>query len=402
MKIVFVNNYFYIRGGSERVFFDEMELLKKYGYEVYPFSIKHLQNFKSEYDKFFPSELNYDNVSLKEKVKSAFNLIYSFEAEKKFYEFLSVVKPDLIHGHNIYGRLTTSIIDVAKTLSLPFIMTIHDYKLVCPSYLMLNDKSICERCLDGKYFNCFVTKCHKESYIASFIYTFESYFNKILRKFDWVDYFICPSKFSLKKHLEAGIHEKKLVHIPNFINVNDVKPNFMPGDYVLYVGRLAKEKGIITLLKAIQGLDIKLKVVGDGPVRADCERFVFENKINNVEFLGYKSGEELEKLYMQSAFLVMPSEWYENAPMTIIECFSYGKPMIGSNIGGIPEMIIDGETGFLFEPGNWQELQDKIKYVLRNPSLIENMGKKARVRAEKEYSAEVHYNRLMELYRKVL
>jgi glycosyltransferase involved in cell wall biosynthesis len=402
MNLIFANNYYYIRGGSERVFFEEMELLKSHGHKVIPFSRNYDKNFQSEYSNFFPSNFEYENVPLNKKISAAFKLIYSFESKNKFNDLLNYFKPDLIHAHNISGRLTTSIIDSAKSKKIPIVMTLHDYKLICPSYLMLLNGAVCERCKGGKFYNCVLIRCHKNSFAASFVYTVETYFNYFLKKYNYIKYFICPSKFSLRKHAEGGIPEDKLVHIPNFINVSEFNPNYESGDYILYVGRLSKEKGIFTLLKAVKGIDVRLKIVGDGPIRKDCEEFVSENSIKNVEFLGYKTGNELKEIIRNCNFLIIPSEWYENAPMTIIEAFAYGKPMIGANIGGIPEMISDGETGLLFQSGDYNELREKIIYLLNNPSLITKMGKMAREKAESEYSEEIHYQRLIEVYKKVL
>jgi glycosyltransferase involved in cell wall biosynthesis len=402
MNLIFANNYYYIRGGSERVFFEEMELLKSHGHKVIPFSRNYDKNFQSEYSKFFPSNFEYENVPLNKKISAAFKLIYSFESKNKFNDLLNYFKPDIIHAHNIYGRLTTSIIDSAKSKKIPIVMTLHDYKLICPSYLMLLNGAVCELCKGSKFYNCVLTRCHKNSFVASSIYTVETYFNYFLKKYDYIKYFICPSKFALRKHAEGGIPEDKLVHIPNFINVSEFNPNYESGDYILYVGRLSKEKGIFTLLKAVKGIDVRLKIVGDGPIRKDCEEFVSENSIKNVEFLGYKTGNELKEIIRNSNFLIIPSEWYENAPMTIIEAFAYGKPIIGANIGGIPEMIIAGETGLLFQAGDYNELREKIIYLLNNPSLITKMGKMAREKAESEYSEEIHYQRLIEVYKKVL
>ena len=263
---------------------------------------------------------------------------------------------------------------------------------------MLLNGVVCEKCKDGRFFHCVVHRCHKGGFLPSIIYTCESYFNRILKKYDWVKYFICPSKFLLNKHAESGISLKRLVHIPNFIKLDNFQPSFNVGSYVLYAGRLSREKGILSLLKSIQDLDIQLKIVGDGPMRNEYERFVRENSLKDVIFEGYKSGDELRDLFRGAAFVVFPSEWYENAPMTVLEAFAYGKPVIGSDIGGIPEMIINGETGFLFSPGDHQDLREKIQYLLSNPSLIETLGRKARKRVEEEYNADLHYKRLMEIY----
>jgi len=402
MKLIFANNYYYLRGGSEQIFFDEMEMLSAYGHKVLPFTRHFEKNMSSEYSRFFPSAMYYNGVSSIKKILSAFKLIYSLEAKAKFSELLEHAEPDVIHFHNIYGRLTSSIIDSAKSKKIPAVMTLHDYKLICPSYLMLLNGKPCKRCKGGKFYNSLFTLCHKNNFFASAIYAIESYFNLWFKKYDWIKFFICPSTFSMNIHLEAGIPEGKLVHIPNFIKVKNFKPDYEPGDYILFVGRLSKEKGVLTLLKAVKGLDIELKIVGDGPIREEYEKYIRNERITNVTFEGYKSGEELKSLYKNSAFVVFPSEWYEVFGLIAVEASAYGKPVIGSNIGAIPEIIINEKTGLLFETGDYNELREKIKNLLSNPSLITKMGKDARKRAEEEYNAELHYKRLMEVYGKAV
>lgn len=398
MRFIFTDNYFYIRGGAERVFFDEINLLKSYGHEVAFFSRHFNKNLFSEYSQFFASDFKYENVPIMKKISAAFKLIYSYECRNKFDILLRLVNPDVIHAHNIYGRLTTSIIDVAKKRRIPVVMTLHDFKLICPSYLMLFNAEVCEKCGGKKFYYCVAKRCHKGSLIPSFIYTVETYYNSLFKKYDWVRYFICPSKFLLRKHAETGIPEEKLIYIPNFIKPEEFTPNFNPGKYILFAGRLSKEKGVLTLLKAVKGLNLLLRIVGDGPMRITYETYAKENKITNVVFEGYKSGEELKNLFKNAIFLVFPSEWYENAPMSILEAFAYGKPVVGSNIGGISEMVIENKTGLLFNPRNNLELRERINFLLSHPSLITQLGKNAREKIEKEYNSETHYERLMGLY----
>jgi glycosyltransferase involved in cell wall biosynthesis len=402
MKLIFANNYYYIRGGAERVFFDEMEILKSHNHEAIPFSRHYEKNLLSNYSKYFPSSFKYENVGFLEKISATFKLIYSIEAKQNFSGLLTCFKPDLIHAHNIYGRLTSSIVDSAKIKGIPVVMTLHDYKLICPSYLMLFNRKVCERCKGRKFYNCILTKCHKDSLAASLVYTIETYFNYYFKKYEWIKYFICPSKFSFKKHLEAGISEKKLVHIPNFINVKNLEPDYELGGYILFVGRLSQEKGVLTLIKAVKGLDIELKIVGDGPIREEYENYIRNESITNVTFEGYRVGEKLKNLYKNAAFVVFPSECYEVFGLIAVEAFAHGKPVIGSNIGAIPEIIINEKTGLLFEPGNYNELREKIKSLLTNTALITQMSKDARKMVEKEYNTELHYKRLMEVYGKAI
>ena len=377
-------------------------MLETRGHEVVPFSRHYKKNFHSEYSKYFASSIEYEDVSIRKKISISLKLIYSTETKNTFFKLLNDIRPDIVHAHNIYGRLTTSINDVAKEKKVPVVMTLHDYKLICPSYLMLLDGKVCEKCEGKNFYYCALKKCHKGALIPSLVYTFESYFNSLLKKYEWASYFICPSVFLLRKHMEAGIPAEKLIHIPNFIKIENFEPNYTAENYILYAGRLSKEKGVLTLLKAVRGLDVPVRIVGDGPMRTEYETYVKENKINSVSFEGYKSGEDLGKLFRNASFVVFPSEWYENAPMTVLEAFAYGKPVIGSNIGGIPEMVVEKETGLLFKPGDYQELKEKIDYLLANPSIVSQMGKKARKKVEEEYNAELHYQRLMEVYKKLV
>ncbi|MBI5453819.1 MAG: glycosyltransferase [Deltaproteobacteria bacterium] len=372
-------------------------MLKKGGHSVAPFTMHFEKNFPSPYSRFFAPELKYEGGLAKKAVASA-KLVYSREARRGFSGLLESFNPDIVHGHNIYGRLTTSIVDEAKARKVPFVMTLHDYKLICPSYLMIRGETVCSRCVNGAFYNCLLSRCHKGSLISSLVYTVESYFASAFRKYDWVSRFISPSEFLLKKHLEAGFPEKKLVHIPNFIKIDEFEPVYSDKGYILYVGRLSKEKGVVTMLKAVKGLDVELKIVGDGPMRKEYEAFAKESGIANATFEGYKTGDGLKEMFKGAAFIVFPSEWHENAPMSILESFAFGKPVIGSDLGGTPEMISEGRTGMLFKHGDYEGLREKIGYLLSSPSLVEKMGRNARDKVERENNSEEHLKRLMEVY----
>lgn len=402
MKIILANNYFYLRGGAEKVFFNEMELLKSSGNQIATFARQYEKNISSEYSKFFPSPIEYEDVPLLTKLSVAFKLVYSLEARKCFSSLIQSFNPDIVHAHNICGRLTTSILDAAAEKGLPVVITLHDYKLICASYLMLNKGRICERCISGSTINCILTRCHKDSLAASSVYTVETMFNKFFGKHNIVDFFICPSRFLLKKHSKAGWPEEKLIYIPNFVRASEFEPDYSYGGYILFVGRLSKEKGLLTLLDAVKGLDVVLRIAGDGPMRAEYEKHAFDNNISNVVFEGYKSGKELKDLFRGSSFIVMPSHCYENAPMSILEASAYGKPVIGSEIGGIPEMVIEGETGMLFDPGDTEGLIEKITYMISDPARARKMGKNAREKVVNDYNAEGHYRSLLKVYENTL
>jgi glycosyltransferase involved in cell wall biosynthesis len=398
MKFLFVNNFYYLRGGSERVFYDEIAMLEQKGHQVAPYSRQFDKNLTSPYSAYFSSPISYENVSLLKKVTVAAKLIYSFENRRQAGQLMDDFKPDLIHCHNIYGRITTAILDAARVRNIPIVMTLHDYKLVCPAYLMLREGCVCDQCGGKAFYHCATKSCHKGSLIPSFVYTAEAYMSRILSKYDNVRYYLCPSQFLLEKHAQAGIPRERLVYLPNFLHMEKFTPDYRPGEYILYAGRLSHEKGVTTLLKAMCGLNLPLKIVGDGPLRQELESLARNEGLNHVEFLGYRSGEDLKALFAGAAFLAFPSEWYENAPMTILEAFASGKPVIGSRIGGTPEMVREGKTGLLFEPGDVEDLRRAINQLFSDKSLIIQMGRTARKQVEKENCAESHYQQLSKIY----
>ena len=398
MRIVAANNFHYVFGGCERVFFNEMDLLQAHGHEVAPFSRMHEKNASTEYSGFFASPIEFRDIPFLRKLSTAPKVVYSFECRERFGELLDAFRPDVVHSHNSYARLTTSIFDAAKRRGVPVVMTVHDYKLVCPTHSMYSDGRTCERCLGGGYYNCILKRCHKGSVATSLVYTVESYFNRLFDKFDTISRFICPSKFMLSKLAEAGFPEEKLIHLPYMAKLEETTPSYENKGYVLYAGMLLEVKGIMTLLKAVRDVDVMVKIAGDGPFRPACEEYVRENSMKNVVFEGHRSGEELATLYRDAAFTVVPSEWYENYPMAVIEAFAAGKPVIGSDMGGIPELVVDGETGLRFRAGDVRDLGEKIRYLLSNPSLVRQLGVTARRKVEEDCDPSRHLKGLMDIY----
>ena len=270
----------------------------------------------------------------------------------------------------------------------------HQYKLVCPSYLfyIAQKSEICEKCLDGHYWHPIVEKCHKNSRAAGALLALEAYAHRAMKIYDNIDVFHVPSSFMGSKLAQGGIDPQKIKHLFYTINIDDYpySPDF--DDYFIYYGRLSKEKGLLTLLKAMQGFNkSRLLIVGDGPQRAELEKFVADKELGNVEFLGFKAKEDLRGLVEKAKFVVLPSECYDNSPLTIYEALSMGKASIGSRIGGIPELIDHERNGLLFEPGNSEELREKMEYLLARPELIREFSKEGRQKAEREFTARAAF-----------
>ncbi|MBF0413344.1 MAG: glycosyltransferase family 4 protein [Desulfamplus sp.] len=406
MNILFLNNYHYLRGGSEQVYFGEIELLRTHGHLVHAFARKTESDFPSKYAPFFPKDIKTDSLSFGfSTFRMVKEILYSSESKKQLEKILKKFKPDVVHAHNIYGRLTTSVLDLLYANNIPIVMTLHDYKLICPSYKMMFNNRVCEDCKGGKYYQAVLNKCHKNSMAASAIYALETWLNDYFQKYRLnVSFFVAPSLFLKDKLVDFGWVSEQVIYIPNYIVSKVFEPNYDSKDYLLYLGRLSAEKGISTLIQAfleVESKSIKLVIAGDGPERGYLESI--SKNDNRIKFTGYLSGNELREVTRNAKAVVIPSEWYENAPISILEAFAYGKPVIGARIGGIPEMVVDGKNGLLFESGNVRDLTAKIRdFLTLSDSRITDIGKAARKTVEEKYNPELHYDNLFTLYQKAI
>jgi glycosyltransferase involved in cell wall biosynthesis len=403
MKICHLNNHLYIRGGSERVMFEEVALLRKSGHDVSLFGCRGAGDLERDHADYYPPSVPIEQLAGLDKWRHAYRVVYNPGMGRAFRHFLDKVKPDLVHAHIIYGALTTAVLDTARAVGIPVVLTAHDYKLVCPSYLALDHGRTCTACKGGRFYHCLLKRCHKSSLPASALYTAEAYLTAWGRKYDVVRRIICPSRFMRQMHLDNGFAPERVVYLPNFVATDSIKPSCGEGSYALYTGRLSQEKGVPTLLRAMEGLDIPLRIVGDGPLRGALEEQALRNGLGErVSFAGYRTGDDLAREYRNAAFLVIPSEWYENAPMSILEAFAHGKPVIGADIGGIPELVEPGQTGFLFPPGDVEALRHAMQSLWQSRASWGDLGLAARKRAERDFSPSLHHQRLLEIYKDAL
>jgi len=397
MKFLFANKYFFRKGGAETAFFDGARLLQEHGHQVCLFSMDHPHNRPSQFSKYFVSHVDYERGgSLIDHCKAACRILYSFEAKRKLGSLLDREKPDVAHIHNIYHQISPSILHTLKKRSIPVVMTLYDYKMVCPVYHMMADGKPCEQCRRGRYYWCLINRCTKNSYAKSALNVIEMYLHhKLLHIHELVDVFIAPSRFLKIKVEEMGF-QGDIRYLPYFIWADEFIPTFGYKERsIYYAGRLVKEKGLFTLLEAVKGLDIQLKIIGEGPLMSDLAK----HKGDNTDFLGYMPLEELKKATADCMGMVISSEWYENNPLSIMEAFALGKPVIGPKIGSIPELIKEGENGLTFEPGNAHDLREKIEQFTSMPlPKIQSMGRTARYFVEREFSPHTHYQGLMRIY----
>jgi glycosyltransferase involved in cell wall biosynthesis len=376
MRIILVNKFHYLKGGSETYYFGLAEGLKKLGHEVHFFAMQDEKNLPCDDADLFVSAKDYNGAtSAAKKISEAKTLIYSKESLEKFEALCERVHPDIVHMNLVHRQITLSVLDAPylKEHHVPVFFTSHDYILVCPNYLMLDGSgNVCDACLGGHFKECLKRKCVKGSTAKSALAMMEADWYKRHKTYSKIDRIIAPSEFMRRKLLEGGFPEKQVVTMQNFVSeelldrarkTEDDTDREKP--YFLFFGRLSKEKGIKTLIDAFKLAlpqlpeGMRLVIAGDGPKRAELETAAGKN----IEFVGFKQGEKLRKLVSGAAFACCPSECRENMPYSIVEAFAAGTPVVGTNIGGIPELVEDGVTGMLCEPEDTESLAEALVHA---------------------------------------
>jgi glycosyltransferase involved in cell wall biosynthesis len=403
MNVLQINKFHFRKGGADQYYFQLSELLRSRGHPVLHFSMKDDRNEPSPCQEYFVSGVDLRHPSSHiGKIVTAGRIIYSVEARRNITALIRKHRPDIAHAHNIYHQLSPSILHALNRLGVPVVMTVHDYKLICPSYLLYNPKkkAVCTKCEGGRYYRAINSECVQGSRFKGMVLTAEMYIHRLLHSYDILYRLITPSIFMKEKLVDAGFPEEKLVHISNYIDTLPGDSSDNDGEYIAYLGRLSGEKGVHTLIDAVSELpEVPVKIAGDGPERKELEDRCRARGADHVSFLGHLSPERVKSVIAGASLVVVPSECNENCPMIVLESMSHGKPVVGSHIGGIPELIDHGRDGFHFEPGNSEDLRNTIERLVKDRGLVKIMGKRARKKIEQRYLKESHYRRIMEIYR---
>ena len=329
--------------------------------------------------------------------------IYSTEVEKAIKKEIKDVKPDLVYIIHFVNKLSPSVICGAKKMGVPVVLRLSDYFLLCPRFDFMYNKKPCEECLTKGYRTCIKKRCVKGSLFASVVRVFSMKVHNAMNVYKGVDAFITPSEFLKKKLIENGYDENKITCIPTFTASKSEVGKPQVGTYGLYFGRVTEEKGVDTVVKAYEMMpDRHVKIMGDDTTdeAKRLKAYIKEKNIKNVEFLGFKAGEELEEIIKGARFTLIPSIWYDNLPNTALESFQYSKPVIASNIGSLPELVLDGVNGYLFKPADARELCEKIA-LLDDDAVVKKMGAASRDRLEDRFAPQTHYNTLMKVFSRV-
>ena len=397
MRILMVNKFLYPKGGAETYLLKIGKYLEENGHNIEYFGMNDKKNIVGNNLNLYTTNMDFHNAGIK-KLVYPFKIVYNFEAKRKIKKVIKDFRPDVIHMNNINFKLTPSIIDAAKRLNIPVIQTVHDYQMICPNHLLfdVNNKKICEKCINGNEWNCTKNKCIHGSRLKSIIGSIEAGLYKIKNNYDKVDCFICPSKFLEEKLLTNNRFKDKTFTIHNFIELGNEFIEYKKKDYVLFFGRLSEEKGLDMFLEACKKLpEIKFKIAGTGPLESICKG------INNVEFVGFKTGRDLEKLIGEAKFSVYPSIWYENCPMSILESESLGTPVVTMNHGGMKELIEPNETGILVKDISSESLGREIKNLYNDDKKIKYMSEKCIEKRRQMISIESYCNQIIDIYKNV-
>lgn len=411
MRILLVNYRYFISGGPEKYMFNIKQILEEHGHEVIPFSIHSNKNVKTEYSRYFVEPIGgrdatyFDDV--KKTPKSIIQMItrscYSFEVKHAIQREIEDVKPDLVYIIHFVNKLSPSVIRGAKQKGVPVVLRLSDYFLLCPRFDFLYNKRICEECLTKGYMTCIKKKCVKNSTAASLIRVFSMKLHNVLKIYNDVDAFITPSEFLRTKLINNGFPKDQITCVPTFTTSKSNMEGSQVGTYGLYFGRITEEKGVETVIKAYEKLpDHHVKIMGDDTTdeAMRLKEYIKGKKLSNIDFLGFKGGTELEEIIKGARFTLIPSIWYDNLPNTALESFQHSKPVIASNIGSLPELVLDGYNGYLFNPYSVDDLINKIK-LLDDKELVKKMGENSKTLLEEKFSIEKHYDSLMNIFTRV-
>jgi glycosyltransferase involved in cell wall biosynthesis len=425
MRILQVNKFLYRRAGAEAYLLDLSQLLAEKGHEVALWGCRFSQEEQtfSFHSKFLVFEnlllapVYYDRQEgFLKNLKKFGHMIWSFEAAKKFEALIKQWRPEIIHLHNIYHHLSPSILGVARRYRLPVVQTLHDFKLICPNHKLFTEHLPCQRCKSYRYWNALFHRCVQNSYFASGAAVIEMSLHRLWQIYEKnVAYFLTPSHFLRQLLISWGKNPKQIITLHNFVSLEKEKnENQVLGDYLFFAGRLTEEKGIWLLFKIAQALpEIKFKVAGTGPELKRLKKEKEKHGVKNFELLGFQEKEKVKELMAQARLVIVPSLWYENYSMTILEAQALGKAVLATATGGTTEMIEDGQTGFLIplEEKEFQKKQlfflnssflelwlDKIKKIYYDLPLLERVGSLAQKRVQQENNPETHYQEIIKIY----
>lgn len=380
-------------------------LLQGAGHEVLPFAMRQAGEPEDRWTRYFVPTREYFQGPLWNRARDALTAIYSFEARRNLRELLRVARPDIAHLHNVYHQLTLSIVDELRSAGVPIVMTLHDYKPACPNYVLLTHDGLCQRCVGGAYWNAVRHRCLKRSLAGSAIAAAEAYLNRIRGQYRKIDLFLSPSSFLGEVMVRAGLPRERIEILPNAVPLTEHHdPARRPsGPRFVYAGRLSEEKGLDDLLSASARLEARADVIvlGRGPLEGHLRARVERERLP-VALRGFAAQTQVTQELLSATAAVLPSRWYENCPMSILEAGALGIPTVASDIGGIPELVTSGVDGVLVPPGDPEALAGAFLELAQQPERAQTLGEAARRRVSERHDEAAYAERLFAMYDRVL
>ena len=407
MKILLINKFHYLRGGSETYYFGQIEALKALGHEVICFAMQDEKNLPCDQSEYFVSNVDYNTgKGIRSKVSAVKSFFYSKEAAEKMTRLVEKERPDIAHIGLLHRQITFSVVEVLKKHGIPIVMTMHDLIFACPNYTMLCNGKVCEKCVNESILNCIKNKCVKGSTSKSILAAAEKVYLKNKHYYDDIDLYITECNLYKDLMIQSGVTKSRIITMSNFLPIGQ-KYGYKKEheDYILYFGRFSEEKGLMTLLKAqeISRCKYKMIIVGAGPIKDQITDYVKAHKLKNIDLPGPIYGSEMEAIIEKSKIVIIPSEWYENCPYALLQAIAKGKVVIASRIGGLPELIKDTKTGFLFTPGDANNLCKVINTVMNLPENdYDAMSEQIAKEAYEQHNWESYFNKLTMEYENLI
>ena len=392
MKILLIHNDYQQPGGERAVVYAQRTLLETRGHTL----VSYMRNNQE-----------IENFGFWEKLAFFPQTIYAPRSVRDVRALVAQEKPQIAHIHNVFPLISPSIYSGLHQAGVPIVQTVHNFRFLCPNGLLYTHGKICERCKHGNTLHAVRYRCFRNNFLLSGLYAVSIGLHRRLGTFNKVNRFIALTEFTAQKLLESGfVHRNKISVLGNFLPTSPTEYADLPkleSPYYVYIGRLSLEKGVTYLLQAMAGLsNIRLKILGGGPELPGLQAFARDLGLTNVDFMGFVEGEHKYTIWRNALATIVPSVWYENFPVTILESMALKLPVVASNLGSIPYNIEDGRTGVLFQPANVDDLREKLNSLTSDENKLKIMGENGFQKYAAEFSADAHYKQLMRIYQDVL
>ncbi len=388
MKVLLIHNRYLQSGGENITFLAEKKLLEAGEQEVITYERDNRE---------------IKNLGAIGRIGLAGRTLWARDSFQEVLQIIEQQRPDIAHFTNFFPLISPSAYYACQQAGVPVVQTLHNYRLLCPGATLYRNGRVCEACLGKVPWRGIIHRCYRNSAPATMVTTAMIQTHRWLGTWqNKVDVYITPTQFMRQKFIQAGLPPNQIWIKPTFLNADPGVRSYWD-NYAVYVGRLTLEKGVMTLVRAWHKVsDVLLKIIGDGPLFPEIQKFIQENQLNNIILMGWLAKDEVIDMMKQARFLLVPSQWYEGFPLTVLEAFACALPVVVSDLGGLADLVENDVTGLKFVPGNAKNLQEKISWAISHPDEMEQIGKNGRKQYETYYTAGANYKQLVQIYNSIL